>query len=277
MTTTITLTPEHLDLAVRCTHRFRHVGDGRPSLSAVHVRLKPGSERRHLEVTATDSYHLVRITVPVQAVKDPRGQLARGGGVLLDLPAVGARRFLAAIQKAERARLKDEQRAREQNERQRRLARFRKQPEPPAFKAGAPAAVKVTITDQGEVDTRFGLSADGAWNGGGCFVVADGAVADRVDQVVGGGRCTFDYPDVDNLLERAGGPGAELRDGQQVAYNPALLADICTAAAAFGKNAPIRVDTVDQLKPSLFSMKAPIGQGIDDCTFLGLIMPVRVS
>lgn len=274
----LTFKPEHLDAAVACTAKFRDRSGHRPALAAMHVRFEPDSDRTRVQFTATDSYHLVRVSVPVEQVKDPQSWLTRRGGVLLDLPGADTRRALATMRQVEKARAKREADDERMHAHRTRSARALGNKPPAPFKKGAATLAQLTVATGGDADvntTGFALGGDGRWTGGGCYVTAVGDRAGLVGKVVGGQRVHRDYPDVDGLIAKS---ADESDNGSlRVAYNPELLGDICAAAAMFQKSwndrqAPMIVDKVARLNPTLFTSTRP-----DGCTFLGLIMPVRVS
>lgn len=272
MTIQLTFTPEHLDTIIRCTAQFRDRSGHRPTLAGLHVRIAADApDRDRVEVTATDSYHLVRLTVPVEEVKDPQSTLIRKGGVLIDLPVGDARRALAAMRAAEKIRVRREADAEREHRFQeaRAIARGDRKPRPP--KKGTPVRARLVVSGKSGETTGFALDGKGSWTGGGCYLTAVGDDG-RVPKIVGGTRRGEPYVNADSLLAKAAGQG----DGiEPVAYRPECLGDLCDAAAAFiagEQKGWAQLNPGQPLQPTLMHAERH-----DGCKFLGLIMPVRVS
>jgi len=257
--------PDDLLTALAVVERFRATDESRPILESVHVRPEPGAEGTRVEFTATDSYHLVRVSVELAAPPRPR---LPAEGAMLRLRSADVRRVHRAIVKAERT-----------------AGRSLKAPPPPTL-----LGMTLAGTD---ADSAFGLTPAGSWNGGGVFVAAVGPLEGEVDVIATGNRVgptrahgveepVYRYPDVDKLLADLAPPGTVNLD-QRVGLEPRYLADIGDAAAVFAahvepgaawRHCLVLEGASSPLGAIRFSVKVD-----PDCRtrFLAILMPIRLD
>jgi len=266
MTTTkpirLAFAPVDLLTAFAVTDKFRANDESRPILEAVHVRYEPGSTT-HVQFTATDSYHLVRVTLEL-AGKHRVSKLLEDG-VMIRARTADVRRLAQAVTRGTNAHKAQQQRVRVKD----------RQPLDPT-------TLVLTITPDPE-PSSFGFTPDGSWNGGGMFIAADGPLAAGIDLIATGNRVAGEYVNVDALLESRVAGRVELTE--RVAVNPEYLADVAAAAAVFARcvepGAPWRHALIlDSATGPLDVMRFTTDQHKyteSSARFLALLNPIRLQ